>query len=235
MALDSGSSYGCAWGDYDNDGFMDLVVANWRNETDPNSLYHNTGNGNHWFQLKLTGTISNRSAIGTIIRCKAIINGNPVWQMHEISAQSGYCSQNMLVAHFGLGNASQIDSLEVIWPSGIVQIFENITVDERLTLIEQGMLTHSTLPKPGTEMKGLKAFPNPSEGALKLEFESKANMMVEVQILNMMGKAVFEKQLEAISGKNSLPITMSVPAGVYQIRVVTANGESMQQKLVVKH
>lgn len=132
---DSCWAYGCSFADYDNDGFEDLAVATVRFAgIDPaDLLYHNNGNSNHWFTLNLIGTISNRSAIGTKVKVKAMINGNPVWQMRELSAQSSYCSQNDPRAHFGLGNASSIDSISVEWPSGLVQQFSGVIVDQFMT------------------------------------------------------------------------------------------------------
>ncbi len=96
VTADSSWSYGCAFADYDNDGFEDLAVATVRfSGVDPSDfLYHNNGNGNHWLTLACTGTLSNRSAIGTKVKVKSILNGSSVWQMRELSAQSSYCGQN---------------------------------------------------------------------------------------------------------------------------------------------
>ena len=85
---------------------------------EPDFLYHNDGNSNQWLTIKLIGTLTNKAAIGTKIRLKALINGIPVWQMREISAQTSYCGQNDLRAHFGLGNATLVDSIKVEWPAG---------------------------------------------------------------------------------------------------------------------
>ena len=117
-ATDNGWTFGCAWGDYNNDGFLDLVLANTKNENQKNALYQNDGNENHWFKLNCEGTSCNRSAIGAVIKIKATIDGNAVWQMRRIEGQSGYCSQNSLNVHFGVGDATLIDSLVVQWPSG---------------------------------------------------------------------------------------------------------------------
>lgn len=137
-ATDLDWSYGCAFGDYDNDGFEDLAVATCRyNSVDrPDLLYHNDGNSNNWVTIKLVGTTTNKSAIGTKIRVKAIINGNPVWQMRELSAQTSYCGQNDLRPHFGLGNATNIDSIKVEWLNGIVEYYTNITTNRFITIIQ---------------------------------------------------------------------------------------------------
>lgn len=143
-ATDLDWSYGCAFGDYDNDGFEDLAVATCRyNSVDrPDLLYHNDGNSNNWITIKLVGTITNKSAIGTKIRVKAIINGNPVWQMRELSAQTSYCGQNDLRPHFGLGNATNIDSIKVEWLNGIVEYYTNITTNQFISIVQEKGITN---------------------------------------------------------------------------------------------
>lgn len=167
---DSCWAYGCSFADYDNDGFEDLAVATVRFAgIDPaDLLYHNNGNSNHWFTLNLIGTISNRSAIGTKVRVKAMINGNPVWQMREISAQSSYCSQNDPRAHFGLGNASSIDSISVEWPSGLVQQFSGVNVDQFMTLVEGAVL--SRLHEIASPLEFL-IFPSPAKDHLTISYK----------------------------------------------------------------
>src|SRR5204862_6740961 len=67
VVTDLANSTGCSWGDYDNDGFLDLFVANGGIASPQNSfLYHNDGNSNHWIKVRCVGTVSNRSAIGPI-------------------------------------------------------------------------------------------------------------------------------------------------------------------------
>jgi len=81
LANDSQLSSGaCAWGDYDNDGFLDLVVTRY---PEANLLYRNNGNGNSWVKIKLVGTLSNRSGIGAKVRVQARIGGRTFWQMRE--------------------------------------------------------------------------------------------------------------------------------------------------------
>ncbi len=128
-----GNSFGCVWVDYDQDGFLDLFVANRLNQQ--NFLYHNGGNANHWVELDLTGTVSNRTAIGATVRIKATINGTPRWQMREVPGQTGYNSQ-VLTLHFGLGDATTIDSMKVEWPSGNDEVFTTVAANQHLYIAE---------------------------------------------------------------------------------------------------
>ncbi len=134
---DLGYSTGCAWGDYDNDGFPDLFVSNgWITQSENNFLYRNNGNSNNWITFKLVGTVSNRAAIGAKVRVKATIGGNSIWQMREISGGSGYGSQNDMRPSFGLGDATNVDLVQIEWPSGIVQTLLNVPVKQILTVVE---------------------------------------------------------------------------------------------------
>ncbi len=130
---DGGHSWSAAWGDYDNDGFLDLFVSN--RDSFPNFLYHNNGNSNHWLEVKLVGTRSNRSGIGAKVRLKAVIGGRSFWQRRDVGSGGSY-GQNELNAHFGLGDASTVDTLRIEWPSGIVQELHNLSPNQFLTITE---------------------------------------------------------------------------------------------------
>ena len=134
LVNDVADSLGCAWGDYDNDGFLDLFVANGGHTSENNSLYRNDGNTNGWLKVKLVGTVSNRSAIGAKVRVKASIRGKTFWQLREVAAAGA--SQNPLETHFGLGDATNIDLVRIEWPSGIVQEFHDEAVRQSLTITE---------------------------------------------------------------------------------------------------
>ncbi len=134
VANDGASSDGSAWGDYDNDGFLDLFVSNLNDQN--NLLYRNDGNANNWLTVRCVGQRSNRSGIGAKVRLKTMADGQSRWQMREISGGSGYGSQNAPYACFGVGAATNIDIVRLEWPSGVVQELHTMGPRQRLTMTE---------------------------------------------------------------------------------------------------
>ncbi|MCI0744548.1 MAG: FG-GAP-like repeat-containing protein [Verrucomicrobia subdivision 3 bacterium] len=148
-----GASLGCAWSDYDNDGFPDLFVANLsQSRNGANFLYRNNGNSNAWLKVKCVGAASNRSAIGAKVRVKAIIAGAARWQMREVSGGSGYVSQNSLDLTFGLGDATIVDLVRVEWPSGIIQEILSVAPRQALTITEPPRLRVAGLTNGGFQL-----------------------------------------------------------------------------------
>jgi hypothetical protein len=131
-----GLASGAAWGDYDNDGFLDLYVANGNDPAqEPNFLYHNDGNSNRWLTVKCIGTASNRSGIGAKVRVRANIGGQALWQLREVTSGNGF-NGGGLRAYFGLGDATNVDLIRIEWPSGTVQELQNVAVNQLLTVRE---------------------------------------------------------------------------------------------------
>ena len=126
VVADADTSAGVVSADYDNDGDLDLFVANWGSDDQDNVLYRNETAGNNWFSMRLEGRQSNRFGIGARIRLKSTIRGKAVWQTRHLFPNTGYASQKAYDIHVGLGNAAVVDSLEVRWPSGTVDLHTNI-------------------------------------------------------------------------------------------------------------
>jgi hypothetical protein len=122
---------GVAFADLDNDGFLDVVVAN--NGDSPLVLHNSGGNGTHFLSLKLLGQKSNRDAMGTRVR---VVTGTTS-QIREIAGGGSYLSQSDLRANFGLDKARHADTVEITWPSGQRQTFHDVPADN-FYLVEEG-------------------------------------------------------------------------------------------------
>jgi len=121
---------GGAYGDIDNDGDWDLLVAT---SNGPAHLFRNDGGSeNHWIKLKLKGTKSNGNGIGA----KVTIKSASGTQTRTLKSGCSYASQSELALIFGIGADTQIDSIEVRWPSGIVSLLENIKPNQLLVIDE---------------------------------------------------------------------------------------------------
>jgi len=129
------SGRGCAFGDFNNDGCVDVVVNN--QNAKPALIQVTPANSHHWINIRLVGTKSNRSAIGARLRCVA----GSLSQIAEVRSGGSYISQNDLRIHFGLGNQATIDRLEIRWPSGTNDVLRSIAADQFVRIQEGGTLT----------------------------------------------------------------------------------------------
>jgi hypothetical protein len=125
------SSRGAAFGDYDNDGDVDVLVLNMNDL--PSLLRNDGGNKQNWIKIKLIGTKCNRTAIGARVR---VVIGDHV-QMDEVHSGSSVMSQGDLRLHFGIGKAETVDVIEVKWPTtGKLERFPQVKANQILTIRE---------------------------------------------------------------------------------------------------
>ena len=126
-----GNGRGSATADYDHDGDVDLAVVNLNGEL---KLYRNdTPNNGHWLQTNLHATVSNRDAIGTLV--KVAIGGKNM--MRQVIGGTSAHSQDERTRHFGLNNSTRVDTVEVLWPSGLVNTYHDVGADQFLEAVER--------------------------------------------------------------------------------------------------
>jgi hypothetical protein len=135
------SARGLAVGDLWNDGQLSVVIVNVYAK--PSLLVNTVHSGNHWVAFKTVGTRSNRDGIGAKITVKV----GKRTLVDEVRSGSSYISQNDLRVHFGLGSATKLDTVQVRWPSGLIESFDNLSVDTINTLKEESGTSVAALPK----------------------------------------------------------------------------------------
>lgn len=126
---DNAQGRGISCFDYDRDGDIDIFVAN--NAQAP-LLYENRGLQRHWLEVRVGGEQLNSEAIGA----RVYLTAGGQTQMREISAGSNFMSQNPTLLHFGLGNATRIDSVHIVWPSGFTRTLTGVAADQLLEIMQ---------------------------------------------------------------------------------------------------
>ena len=136
------ASRGAAFGDYDNDGDIDILINSVNGP--PQLLRADSLNQNNWIKIKTVGVKSNRDGIGARIKC-VTENGS---QIDEVRSGGSYYSQNDLRVHFGLGKSQKVQSLEISWPSGKVDTFRDLAANQLVVVKEgQGIVQTTTFKR----------------------------------------------------------------------------------------
>jgi hypothetical protein len=229
---DGGNSFGCAFADVDRDGALDLFVANRLGQ--PNFLYMNDGPVGHWLAMRCTGTASNPSGIGARVRLRATIGGTPRWQTQEVMALTGYDTQN-LELHFGLGEATVVDTAIVRWTSGHRDTLVGIPADRVLQVVEGQPLLAAPAVTPERAGLALRvAGAQPFRGRVALDFVLPEAAPTTLQVLDVNGRRLATLASgPMVAGLHRVTFVAppELPPGVYWARLASG-GERRAVRLV---
>lgn len=200
-------------GDLNNDGFLDL--------RDGQTVYYNNGNNNNWIKIQLKGIASNFNGIGARVE----IYGAWGKQIRDVRSGDGFAHMNTLNVHFGIGTATEIDSVRVIWPSGHVDVVDSPSINNDVTIVEGA--DPLSLVEIGDQK--LDVFPNPATATLSINNIGLLNVS-EVMIYNMHGEKILTQSA------NFGTITVSTLAeGAYILMVQTTDGNTYSESFVKKN
>jgi hypothetical protein len=200
-----------AIGDLNNDGFLDIL--------NNNTIRYAIPNGNNWFKVLLKGIQSNRNGIGARIE----IYGAFGKQIRDVRSGEGFEFMSSLNTHFGLGQATEIETLVVRWPSGIVDTFQNPTINESF-----GVTEGATLSVNGNSNAVFNIYPNPSKQFLNINLNANSTEVLKsAQIFDLNGRLVMETALT--SSKINIETLQN---GTYLLLLKNQNGKGFSQKFI---
>jgi len=199
-------------GDLNNDGFLDIANGQ--------TLYMNAGNDNNYIKINTIGVQSNINGIGARIM---VYTPNLGQQMRDVRSGDSFWFMSSINAHFGIGTETQIDSVVIIWPSGIVDVYENPGINT--TLVSNEGASEISVGVSDTFLPELAIFPNPVRN--QLIFEAPVDISGSlIRIFDVAGKKVMEGRLN----QNQIDVSGFTP-GAYVLKL-DLNGKSLQRKFV---
>ncbi|MEM1057419.1 MAG: FG-GAP-like repeat-containing protein [Bacteroidota bacterium] len=211
---ESDAARGLAVFDYDNDGDQDLFISNVFRAP---YLYENHAATGRWLAVTLYGTVSNRDGLGATL--SAWTDGIEHVRYHH---GSQYLGQNLMPVHFGLGEATVVDSLVVRWPSGQVDRMDGVPVDGRVYVREGTGLVVASDPAPeaGRAVEVVGVHPNPATDHATVSVQVREPQTVRLEVLDALGRRVHQQSAVLSTGRHVLDWRFAeVASGVYLLRV----------------
>jgi hypothetical protein len=185
VCQEGGASDAGSFGDFNNDGKMDLFVANGSNGYTHDYFYRNiNANSGNYITLIVNGCILNRSAIGSRIK---VVTGN-LRQIHEISGGNG--SQRMLWQHFGVGSATTIDSIIVTFTTSTVKVLTNVAVNQFLRVTDLDCLVGITSNETPVKYELEQNYPNPFNPITRIKFLLMKASNVKLSVFDVTGRFI---------------------------------------------
>lgn len=201
-----------AIGDYNNDGFLDVQIGS--------KVWYNSGNPNKWLKVRLQGVESNINGIGARIE----IYGAWGKQIREIRSGEGFSHMSSLSAHFGIGNASEIEKVIIRWPSGNVDTIMDPSSNQSLLVVEGS----SPLKTENFSTTDFSVYPNPANDIINIKFSN--NMQIaNAQVYDLSGRLVFDAAVN-----NQIIDVKSLSSGSYILKVKNSDGQQFTQKFLKK-
>ena len=230
---EAGPGIGGGAADYDEDGDVDLFFAN--SGTADKLLRNDVAPGRHWLQVDLAGSVSNRFGIGAGVRVVCASEA----QFREVVAGSGYLSQSATTLTFGLDLCAVAETVEVRWPSGIVQRLTNVAADGRLLVSEDDVTAASSLPEAA--LLAIQISPNPSRGPISIAIRSVFPQAARILICDVAGRVVADLGRKSVGngvapivwdGRNSSGIPLST--GMYCAHAQTSSESRTARFLLLR-
>ncbi len=203
-----------AIGDSNNDGFLDIFNGN--------SLYQNTPNDNNWLKVITVGTTSNINGIGARIEIASPSLGI---QVRDVQSGTGFRYMSSLNTYFGLGQDSSITTLTVYWPSGVVDTFNNVNVNQSLEITE-GQTLSTGVPS----LDNIAVFPNPANDYITVKSDYNLDDAI-ISLFDLSGRRVLNYKN---SSDNNLIDVSKLSSGEYILRLITSETIIFTKKILIR-